>query len=74
MARYKAAFYAPEGWNFKNHMFLGTQWNVPGSKAGSSYEVDLTNRGFTCSCPGFSFRGKCKHTQQVAERFDDQAD
>lgn len=72
MSRYKERFYAPEGWDFKNNFLVGTEWSVAGSKAGSSYVVALTPRGFKCECQGFTFKGKCKHTTQIAEKFDDE--
>jgi uncharacterized Zn finger protein len=28
----------------------------------------LTEKGFVCDCPGFSFHGKCKHITVVHER------
>ena len=36
---------------------------VPGSK-GATYYVN-TETG-TCTCPGFTFRGACKHTKELA--------
>jgi hypothetical protein len=35
---------------------------VKGSK-GNSYQVDLEAR--TCTCPGFTFRGSCKHVSEL---------
>ena len=39
---------------------------VEGSK-GSTYIVrkETTTGEVTCTCPGFKYRGKCKHTKQV---------
>ena len=71
MSRYKERFYAPEGWDFKTNFLVGTEWTVDGSKADSSYTVTLTAKGFKCSCTGFTFHGKCKHSKEVVERFDD---
>ena len=35
---------------------------VIGSK-GERYTITETNRVRQCSCPGFKFRGKCRHTE-----------
>ena len=72
MSRYKERYFAPEGWDFKTNFLAGTEWSVAGSKAGSSYVVALTPKGFKCECQGFTFKGKCKHTTQIAEKFDDE--
>lgn len=68
--RFAERYLKPDDWNFKSNPLAGTEWSVPGSKAGSVYTVTLTEQGFTCSCTGFQFHGKCKHSIQVVERFD----
>ena len=63
-------YFAADGWDFKNNFLVGTEWTVDGSKAGSTYTVALTPKGFTCDCTGFTFHGKCKHSKQIVERFE----
>ena len=42
----------------------GQTWSVVGSK-GSAYEVSFGSGSWTCSCPGHSFRGRCRHVDQL---------
>lgn len=39
-------------------------WVVKGSK-GDEYTITEEENGLTCSCPGFVFRGKCKHIAEL---------
>lgn len=39
-------------------------WEVEGSK-GKIYKVVLDFGRYSCSCPGFSFRGTCKHVDSI---------
>ena len=39
-------------------------WAVVGSK-GAHYTVRANQGRYTCSCPGFGWRRKCKHIEQV---------
>ena len=52
--------------NTKGHWAVGIQWPVIGSK-GNEYIVEMTDKGFDCSCPAYK---KCKHIKQVEEKFD----
>jgi hypothetical protein len=38
---------------------------VAGSKPGVTYEVNTDEN--TCSCPGYTFRGACKHIKELAD-------
>jgi hypothetical protein len=38
------------------------------SKPGVVYRVSLCNGVATCDCPGFSYRGNCKHSREVIRR------
>jgi hypothetical protein len=37
---------------------------VAGSKPGVTYEVNTDEN--TCTCPGYTFRGACKHVKELA--------
>ena len=41
-----------------------TQWIVQGSK-GNKYTVKLTGKGYSCTCPGYTFRKTCKHIEGI---------
>lgn len=69
MKKQTKRYVKPEGWNFKTHCLAGTEWTVVGSKD-NVYAVALTTNGFECSCSGFKFQGKCKHTLEIIERFN----
>jgi len=69
MVQYRKRYYAPSDWNFKGNTLVGTVWTVAGSK-GSEYNVTLTEKGFECSCTGFTFHGKCKHAIEIVEKFN----
>lgn len=39
---------------------------VKGS-TGKSYYVETTSGKYACTCPGYGFRSKCKHSEQIKE-------
>tara|TARA_R110000787_G_scaffold12904_1_gene41212 strand:+ start:474 stop:785 length:312 start_codon:yes stop_codon:yes gene_type:complete len=39
-------------------------WSVTGSK-GNIYAVKLSKGSYSCSCPGFGFRRKCRHITEI---------
>lgn len=42
----------------------GQLWEVAGSK-GNRYTVSLNNSNWSCTCPGFGFRGHCRHIEET---------
>ena len=40
------------------------------SKDPKQYTVTMTAKGFQCDCPGFKFRGKCKHVEMIGATVD----
>jgi hypothetical protein len=45
-------------------VFAGRIIKVQGSK-GNTYDVTIEDGHTSCSCSGFKFRGKCKHTESI---------
>jgi len=68
--KYSKRYLKPTDWNLKGNLLAGTEWSVAGSKKDSFYTVALTESGFTCDCTGFMFHGKCKHSEQILQAFD----
>jgi hypothetical protein len=69
MAGYKARrALAFDDMNFKGHHLVGIIWPMISSRTGEEYEVELTDKGFTCTCIGFQTRGKCKHVTEIHDR------
>jgi len=51
--------------NTAGHIFADVVWEINGSKS-NVYDIQLLDRGMTCTCPQFAFKGKrCKHIDQV---------
>ena len=57
----------PNYWNFALPGDAKTAQviRVQGSK-GQEYLVEKTDTGVTCTCPGFTFRGNCRHVKELA--------
>jgi hypothetical protein len=68
--KFAKRYLKPADWTFKGNLLVGTEWSVAGSKKNSFYTVALTEQGFTCDCTGFTFYGKCKHSEQILQAFD----
>lgn len=56
----------PNYWNFQlpGDEKTSQVTRVKGSK-GQEYLVERTNTGIRCTCPGFTFRGDCRHIKEV---------
>ena len=59
-------YYKPSEIVTKKHFLIGTAWPIEGSK-GNTYTVTMHDKGFTCECHGFTYRGKCKHTTGIED-------
>lgn len=73
MAKFAKKYMRPD-FEFNTDLFLGLVWPVANSKGTDNYAITLESKGFTCDCPGFTFRGKCKHTQQINDRIKEAVD
>ena len=70
MPKPKQSYFKPS-FDFNRDLFEGVTWPVANSKGTGTYSVTLEPKGFTCDCPGFAFRGKCKHAQQTHRRLEE---
>lgn len=51
--------------DFEGHFYAGFVWPQISSRTGEKYDVELTEKGFKCTCIGFNRHGKCKHIEAV---------
>lgn len=65
--KYGPRVFKPAGINYKSHVALGDSWFLKGTKKDVTHTVTMTPKGFTCDCPGMTYRGKCRHVEQIAE-------
>lgn len=64
-SRYRKFVPVPDQWGYVPAKSDVKTWQVIGS-TGEVYTVEETANGRACSCAGFRFRGKCKHTDTVS--------
>ena len=69
MSKFKEKYLVPTVFRPNGHWMVGTIWPVKGSK-GNEYSVELHDKGFNCDCPGFTFRGSCKHSQAILKQVE----
>ena len=73
MPKFKQSYFKPD-FDYARDLFEGLVWKEPNSKGTDTYDVVCTEKGFTCDCLGFTFRGKCKHTVDVLTRVEQALD
>ena len=73
MPKFTQKYMKPD-FTFNRELFEDLTWPVANSKGTGSYAVTLEHKGFTCDCPGFTFRGRCKHTQAINDRIKEAVD
>jgi len=45
---------------------VSQSWGVKGSK-GNEYTVTVSEDQWSCTCPGFGFRRKCRHIKEIKD-------
>ena len=54
----------PNIWDFESEETVAvTQWTVAGSK-GEKYVVNKDGNSYNCTCPGYTYRGDCRHVKE----------
>ena len=73
MPKFTQKYMKPD-FEFARDLFEDVTWTRANSKGTGSYNITLEPKGFTCDCPGFTFRGKCKHTLSVNNQIKEAVD
>ena len=67
-------YFKPKSFDYRDSIFNGIVWPMASSRGDTTYSVELSDSGFECDCPGFQFRGTCKHTITVVKRIEEALD
>lgn len=72
MSKYDRFHKPTLGVRYDRHPNFGGEWHFAGGKKSDpkTYTVEMTAKGFRCDCPGFKFRGKCKHVNWIGDSVD----
>ena len=68
MSKFGPKVFAADSIITKSNFLVGTVWEAVASNGKSSYNIEMKENGFTCSCPAFR---KCKHIRNVEEKFNE---
>jgi hypothetical protein len=55
-------------YQLKQQVFKGSAQYQIASSSGSTYTVTLQNNNWSCTCPGFGFRKRCRHLEQAKQQ------
>ena len=66
-ARRRSFVEVPELGEIDLDLVKAEKWEFVGSR-GDTYTVQKIDNMLKCSCPGFTFRGECKHVKSVEEK------
>jgi len=50
----------------KGHYLVGMKWPIVSTRTGETYDIEMHEKGFDCTCP--AFKGKCKHIKFVENK------
>ena len=63
-------YYKPEPKSVRPVVNQTLEFQVAASKPGSYYKVTKSQNHYSCTCKGYEFRSKCRHIEEIKEKYD----